>query len=144
VAAHRRRRRWSFANAASSPFELWVGIVAMVNVVGFLTKPDANPIHLLVAPLDAVWACTYGVAGALLFVGLVRDRSSHLEAIGLALLLGGILVQLIVFGTLGVTSLNGTWGTIVSLSALGVIAVWRMQILLSSSRRLKRLDKATE
>ncbi len=127
-------RRWSLKRARASPFELWVSIVAMVNVVGFFLRPDANPIHELVSPWDSIWAVSYGIAGVLMFVGIVRERSSNIEAAGLCLLLGGLIVQLIVFASLGVNALNGTWGTLVSLGALSVITVWRIAILIRASR----------
>ncbi len=126
--------KWSIKRARTSPFELWVSIVAIVNVVGFFARGEQNPIHELVAPWDTVWAVTYAIAGVLMFIGMVRERSSHIEAAGLCLLLGGLIVQLIVFAALGVSALNGTWGTLVSLGSLSVITVWRISMLIKASR----------
>lgn len=138
------QRRWSLRNARNSPFELWVSIVAIVNVIAFVLKPNANPIHVLVAPADLVWAIIYGLAGALIFVGLIRADSSQLEAAGLVLLITGIAVQLIIFGTLGVATLTGTWGTLISLGSLAALTVWRFRVLAQASRAAKATDGAVE
>ena len=130
------RRRFSLDRARQSPFELWVAIVAIVNVVAYFTREDANPVHELVAPWDTVWAVTYAIAGVLMAVGLLRERSANLEAAGLLLLLGGLLVQLLVFASLGVATLTGTWGTLVNLGSLTVITVWRVRTLVRASRNI--------
>jgi hypothetical protein len=132
----KKERKWSFKNAAGSPFELWISFLAIINVIGFITRRDANPVHLLVYPWDAVWAGVYFVAGILIAIGLLRKNSAHFEAGGLVLLLAGILVQIVVFGTLGVASLNGTWGSLVSLASLGAITIWRFSILNKISKNI--------
>lgn len=129
-------RRWSFRNAVGSPIELWLSVVCMVGVAAFVTRPTASPIHQLVSPWDAIWAIVYGVAGVCIFVGLVRARSANIEVAGLSLMVCGIAVQLVVFASLGVSTLTGTWGTIVSLGGLGLAIVWRISTIVRISRSL--------
>lgn len=137
----KKRRKWTLNNAAGSPFELWISILTIVNVVSFLLRPEANPIHDLVYPWDFLWAFMYALAGVAIFIGLVRERSAHFEASGLLLLLAGLAVQLAVFGTLGVSTLTGTWGTFVSLSTLSLIAIWRLKIITKASKAIQKMEE---
>lgn len=135
-----RERRWSLSNASNSQFELWISIVTVVNVITFFTRPEVNPVHELVSPLDGIWAVMYALAGILIAVGVLRTKSANFEAAGMVLLIVGLAVQLVVFGTLGVASLNGTWGTLISLGSLAYLAIWRFRVILRTSRQLEKKE----
>jgi hypothetical protein len=126
------RVRFSFRNASGSPFELWVGIVAIVNALFY--DVDRNPIHALLKPWDQVWVVLYGIAGAFIVYGLLRNRGSRIEAVGLIMLIGGLVIQITVFASLGVPTLTGTLGTLITLSTLVCLVVWRLRILLRASK----------
>lgn len=130
-------RRMSLA-----PFEVWVGLITVINVASFVQDPSRNPIHVLVTPWDGIWAFTYGIAGVLMLVGIFRENSAHIEAAGLCFLMAGVTVEILVFASFGVTSLNGTWFTIAVLGLLVVSAVVRLRSLVATSRRIGRQDSS--
>lgn len=114
--------------------ESWIAFVAIINIVSFFLYPERNPIHLLVAPVDTLWAISYALAGVLILVGIGKERA-NIEAAGLMLLISGALIQVLVFAAVGsVRSLAGTWFTILNLLLLAVFASGRVWQILKTSR----------
>jgi hypothetical protein len=125
-----------FVRLWAGAFTSWIGCVAAINVISFFLYPGLSPIHDLIAPWDTLWAVTYGLAGILIFIGIGWERGNA-EAAGIILLIGGALVQVLVFSAAGsVRSLTGTWFTVTNLSLLAIFASGRLWELLKASKFL--------
>lgn len=128
--------RYAVRRLLARDFQSWVALLTVVNVLAFFFHPTPNPIHELVHPWDTLWALTYGAAGVLMLIGIIRPKSAHIEAAGLMLLIAGLLVQILVFASLGVPTLIGTWFSVFTLSTLVVFAAARVTTLVKSTRML--------
>lgn len=118
---HQARQR-----LATFPLEAALGVAALANSARFFVDPDAPTavVRVVLHPFDFIWAGMYGLAGVVTLIGLMID-ARRVIASGLALLAGGLAVQMIAFTSLGLDAVIVL--TIVSQFAFFVGVVVRLR-----------------
>lgn len=84
-------RAWSIA----------IGLIAIFACATHFFVPGESPVDVQLGNLAHVYYIVYGLAGLFILIGLFRRRND-LDGLGLALLIGGLLINLVaVIATIG-------------------------------------------
>jgi hypothetical protein len=118
-----------------APFAAVLAFLGVITGLRGLVDPNIYPVHFAMHGLDAVWAVTFLLGGAGIFIGRGIDRAK-VEAAGCALFAGGAMVEAFAYlAFLGWTR-TSSWVTVMVLVVFAFGAMRRWTHLIRGERQI--------
>lgn len=120
-----RAKQGILAGLFRTPFASAFGYLGLATGIRSLIHPAFNPVAMLLGGWQAVWAVAFGLGGLLMLLGLALWKPK-VEAAGISLFIGGLMVQAVAFIVIPDFSRSVGWPTVVNLGIFALFSAVRL------------------